>query len=483
MSTAGHGAGVPDFKRQAAAAVADRRLQEIFDRATRQKDDGRRAILPELGDPLAVRNLAAQIKDHTLENLDRYLEQFIDQIRRRGGQVHFAADGPQARSVIVEIARGAGARLIVKSKSMVSEEIELNHDLEAAGFEVVETDLGEYILQLAGEKPSHIVTPVAHKNRQDVGRLFADKLGIPYTTDPPELTMVARRVLREKFRTADLGIIGANFAVAETGTVCIVTNEGNGRYCSSRPRVLVCLMGLEKLVPRMADLPVFLKLLGKSATGQRITCYTSLITGPKRPGDFDGPEEFHLVLMDNRRSAVLGSDYMQTLRCIRCGACLNACPVYRKIGGHAYEATYPGPIGKVITPLLNSLEVYEHLPQASSLCGACLDACPVRIDIPTHLIRLREELVRRGRSPLAFRLGFKGWRLGMSSRWLYRWGAMKARWFMWLVSRNGWCRWMPSTGGVWTRHRDLPVMPARPFRARWAALQKELESEDGGDAR
>ncbi len=464
----------PDFKHRAADAANNPRIAQIFDKSARMKDDARRLALPELPDALDTRELAATIKNHTLQNLDRYLEQFAGRIRALGGHVHFAADGTQANQIITEIAQAAEAKLIVKSKSMVSEETELNHALEAAGLNVLETDLGEYILQLANEKPSHIVTPMAHKPKEEVGKLFEEKLGIPYTDDPTTLTRAARKVLRDAFRTADMGIIGANFAVAETGTIAIVTNEGNGRFCSSRPRLLVCLMGIEKMIPQMKHLPVFIKLLGKSATGQRITCYTSLITGPKRPGDFDGPEEFHVVILDNGRSKVLASEYREALRCIRCGACLNACPIYRKIGGHAYDATYPGPIGSVISPLFTTLATYADLPSACSLCGACLEACPVRIDLPTQLIHLRRDVIKDGHSPLSWKLGFKGWRLGMSSGLLYRVGARFGRLFMKLGARNGWKRKLPATGGIWTTYRDIPVMP-KPFHRRWEDLQKELE--------
>ncbi|MCL2330107.1 MAG: LUD domain-containing protein, partial [Phycisphaerae bacterium] len=269
----------------------------------------------------------------------------------------------------------------------------------------------------------------------------------------------------------------ANFAIAETGSVAIVTNEGNGRFCSSRPRLVVCLMGMEKLVPTMRHLPVFIKLLAKSATGQRITCYTNIISGPRRPGDFDGPEEFHVVILDNGRSKILGSQYRDALRCIRCGACLNACPIYRKIGGHAYETTYPGPIGSVITPLLKSVKEYGHLANACSLCGACSEACPVRIDLPTQLIHLRMDGNRQGLAPMSWRLGFKGWRLAMNSGWMYRLGAKFGRWFIKLGSRNGWKRSLPATGGIWTRYRDLPNMP-KPFHERWTDLKKELDKLD-----
>jgi L-lactate dehydrogenase complex protein LldF len=249
---------------------------------------------------------------------------------------------------------------------------------------------------------------------------------------------VARKILREKFRRSEMGITGVNFAVAENGSICLVTNEGNGRFCSSRPRVVVSLMGIEKIVPRMKDLAVFFKLIGKSGTGQRITCYSTMINGPKRTEDFDGPEEFHLVILDRGRINILASDYRETLRCIRCGACLNACPVYRKIGGHAYESVYPGPIGKLVSPLLNSMESYENLPQASSLCGACFEACPVRIDIPAMLIRMRRDLVKMKRMPALLGIGFKLWKLGMQSKFLYHWGAKLHHWFLDAGAKDGW---------------------------------------------
>jgi len=466
----------PDFKRKAALAVHDKHLRETFDRCTRRQDVGRRAALPELGDPLAVRNLAARIKNHTLQNLDRYLEQLIDNVEKLGGQVHFAETGEQACAIVTDIARRTGSKSIVKGKSMVSEEIELDDALEAAGLDVVETDLGEYILQLSREKPCHIVTPAIHMTKEGVGRLFAEKLGIDYTNDPESLTAAARTVLREKFQHADMGMTGANFAVAETGSICIVTNEGNGRFCSSRPRVLVTMMGIEKVIPRMKDLSVFLKLLSKSATGQRMTCYTSLINGPKRPDDFDGPEEFHLVIIDKNRTKILASDYRETLRCIRCGACLNACPVYRTIGGHTYESVYPGPIGKLITPMLRCLETYEHLPQASTLCHACFEACPARIDTPRMLIEMRYELRKRGRMPWLYRIGFKFWRIGMNSKFLYHWGAKFYHWSMDLFAREGWHRRLFGPAAEWTNQRDFPALADRPFHDRWAKLEAELDA-------
>lgn len=474
---------VADFDRRTALALANARLQRAMDKGARHQDGNRRIAMPELPDPLAARTLASRIKDHTLQNLDRYLEQLVASVERNGGQVHFVRTADEARAVIAGIGRAAGVHRIVKSKSMVSEEIELNHYLEEEGFEVVETDLGEYILQIGNDKPSHLVAPVIHKTREDIAELFADKLGTVPDADPQTLTAAARAVLREKFRTADMGITGVNFAVAETGTICLVTNEGNGRFCTSRPRVVVSLMGMEKVIPRMTDLALFLKLLGKSATGQRITCYTTLMTGPRRPGDFDGPEEYHLVIMDRGRTDILGGKYRQTLRCIRCGACLNACPVYRKIGGHAYGSVYPGPIGKLITPLLNSRDQFEYLPLASSLCGACFEACPVRIDIPSLLIQMRSDLARDGRMSRLYALGFKMWKIGMSSAFLYHWGAKMGRVFLKPMTRDGWIRWLPGLAGGWTDHRDLPAMDRRPFRERWAELQQELAAEERGSTR
>ena len=290
----------------------------------------------------------------------------------------------------MDIARKAGCKKAVKSKSMTSEEVHLNPALEAAGIEVTETDFGEYIIQLAGERPSHIVAPAVHHTRESIARILSAKLGERVPDDPTTLALTGRRILREKFYSCDLGISGANFAVAETGTIALITNEGNGRLTTTCPRVHIALMGMEKVIPRLADLPVFLKLLARAATGHALSVYTTFITGPRRPGDLDGPAAFHLVVLDNGRSKVLATPFRESLQCIRCGACLNACPVYRRIGGHAYGGVYSGPIGSILTPLYDSVAANPHLPHASSLCGACLTACPVRINIPHMLIGLRE---------------------------------------------------------------------------------------------
>jgi len=479
MTTQQHKHAQPPFKERVTAALADAHLGQAVERATRRQDTARREIIQELPNQLGTRELAARIKDHTLQNLDHYLQQLVENIQRNGGQVHFAENAEQARQIVRNIATQTRTRRVVKAKSMVTEEIGLTQYLENEGLDTVETDLGEYIIQLDGDRPSHIVGPAIHKTKEDIAELFTKKLNIDYTVDPPALTAAARKVLRQKFQKADMGIIGANFAVAETGTVCICTNEGNGRFCASRPRVLISMMGMERVIPRMKDLPVFLKLLAKCGTGQRITCYTSLVSGPRQQGDVDGPEEFHLIILDNQRSKILGNtDYRMALRCLRCGACLNACPVYRKIGGHAYGGTYPGPIGKVITPLLDTLEDPAELAQASSLCGACLEACPVRIDIPSMLLKLRDDSRKTGHAPWTWRVGFRMWKLGMKSKLLYRIGSYFGRWYMRFKSHDGWVSKLPSDGKYWTKHRDFPAMDRQPFHKRWEKLQQELDGEE-----
>lgn len=462
-----------DFHARAKQAIATPGLSEAVSKAVYRQYDGRKNMLPELGDPLAVRELAARIKNHTLQNLDKYMTQFADNVRRNGGQVHFASTGEQVCEIIQGIARSHGVKLIVKAKSMASEEIHLAQVLESDGIEVVETDLGEFIIQIDHDRPSHIVTPVIHRTTKQIAKIFERVLGIPYCEDPETLTMHARKHLREKFRTADMGTCGCNFGVAETGTVAIVTNEGNGRYSTSRPRVVVALMGIEKLVPTTRDMAVMLKLLAKSATGQRLTTYTNLMSGPKRTGDLDGPEEFHVVVMDRGRTRILASEYRDALRCIRCGACLNACPVYRTIGGHAYGDVYPGPIGKLVTPLLNTFDEYKDLPQASSLCGACLDACPVRIDIPTLLIRMRDDLRRQGKLHWFQSLAFRGWRMGMQCSFLYRLGGRFGRFFMKLMAKNGWLTKLPKPFSDWTDSRDLQALADRPFHKRWKEMERQ----------
>ena len=344
-----------DFTGAVSEALVDTRLQAALVRLTNTLMTANRRGYAALRDSDKLRDHAKHIKEHALANLDKYLEQLEGSVLKAGGQVHWAASAEDARRIVLDIAGQTGCRRAVKSKSMTSEEIHLNPALEAAGIEVTETDFGEYIIQLAGERPSHLVAPAVHHTRESVARILSRHVGQELPDDAQGLAMTGRRLLRDKFYKADLGITGANFAVAETGTIVLITNEGNGRLTTTCPRIHVALMGIEKVIPRLKDLPVFLKLLARAATGQTLSIYTTLITGPRRAGEVDGPDEFHLVLLDNGRSKILASPYRESLQCIRCGACLNACPVYRRIGGHSYGGVYSGPIGSILTPLFDSV--------------------------------------------------------------------------------------------------------------------------------
>ncbi len=458
------------FKLRVARALADRRVSDAVHHATWHKVTARAAGFALLHDPERLRSLAATIKQHTLAHLPRYLAQFAASVERAGGHVHFAPDAAAARAVIVELARRYESRLAVKVKSMTTEEVELNAALQAAGVRVFETDLGEFIVQLDHDRPSHIVTPIIHKDRRQVAAAMARELGCPYTEDPDELTRIARAYLRDVFRRCDLGISGANFAVAETGTLCLCTNEGNGRMSTTRPRVHIALVGIEKVIPRLGDLAVFLKLLARSSTGQPMGSYTSLITGPRRPGDADGPEHLHVVLLDNGRSNILAGPFAEVLRCVRCGACLNACPVYRNIGGHAYASVYPGPIGSLVTPLLQPCPEHDELARASSLCGACQAACPVNIDLPGLLVRLRA--ASRAAQPTPKRIALRAWAWAMRRAATYRLGQLLLRMFL-PDDGGGWVTRARGPAATWLRDRDLP-RPADSFRSRW---ERELRND------
>jgi L-lactate dehydrogenase complex protein LldF len=450
-------------------ALGDRFLHEALDIATTKFIGLRREAFEAFPEGEALRDRARAIKEATLQRLDHYLEQLIDNVERLGGRVHFATTADEARDIILDIARRTGARMAVKSKSMATEEIHLNDALAAAGVTPVETDLGEYIIQLAHERPSHIIAPAIHKTKGQVAELFSRELGRTVAADPEELTRIARAELREKFLQADLGITGANFAVAETGTVVLVTNEGNGRMVTSLPRVHVAVMGVEKVVPSLTDLMVFLAVLAKSATGQKLSVYTTLVQGPRRAGELEGPDEFHLVLLDNGRIAQIGGTLREALYCLRCGACLNVCPVYRQIGGHAYGYTYPGPIGILLTAMLNGPRSVKDLAHASSLCGACADACPVRIDIPRMLIELRKEVDTKRIAPWPERAVFTALAWLLRRPRLYRLGGPLGRLLQRPFVRGGRIRSLPLFFGEWTATRDLPPVAARTFQERWAA--------------
>ncbi len=361
--------------------------------------------------------------------------------------------------------------MAVKSKSMATEEIELNDALERAGVTPVETDLGEYIIQLAGEKPSHIIAPAIHKTKGQVAELISAVANERLAADPEVLTAAARVLLREKFLQADMGITGANFAVADTGTIVLVTNEGNGRMVTSLPRIHVAVMGLEKVVPSMTDLMVFLAILARSATGQKLSSYTTLVRGPRKPGELEGPEELHLVLMDGGRSRQIAGPLREALYCLRCGACLNVCPVYRQIGGHAYGYTYPGPIGILLTAMLKGDHAVKDLAHASSLCGACKDVCPVRIDIPRMLVELREKLDEERIAPAAERAVFGAFRRLLSSPAAFALSARLGRLLQRPFVRGGKLRGLPLFFGKWTAGRDLPPVAAKTFRERWKELR------------
>lgn len=411
------------------------------------------------------RAAAHRIKAYTIAHLDRLLVQFEKQVTARGGTVLWAEDAAQANALILDIAKRHGVRLVVKAKSMATEEIALNHALEAAGIRSVETDLGEYIVQLAGQRPSHLIGPAMHLSAAQIGRLFADKLGTAYSEVPEDLIAEARRRLRQDYLDAGLGVSGVNFGIAETGTVVVTENEGNGGLSMAAPPVHVAVMGVEKLLPRLADLPVFLNLLARSGTGQQLTTYTHLIQGPA-PG-----RELVVVLLDNGRTRILADKASrQALYCIRCGACLNVCPVYRRAGGWAYGWAYMGPIGAVTTPHLVPLQQSGELPFASSLCGACQEACPVQIDIPHQLLHLRHEAVTHP-SPMrsrAERLLWRAWSWAMRGRWRYGLLTRLAR----LGLRSP---WKPGRAGAWLRAwqrgRELPALPAESFRSWWRKHQ------------
>ena len=458
-----------DFVAATAQALGDRPLQVALERLTDTLMTANRRGYAAMTDSSDLRDHAKKIKQHALAHLDRYLEQLEASVQRQGGHVHWAADAEEACRIIADLAKKTGSKLVVKSKSMTTEEIHLNPALEAAGIEVAETDYGEWIIQITGERPSHIVAPAVHHTRESISRVLTEFTGTPQPDDPKSLALVGRRYLRDKFRQADMGISGANFAVAETGTIVLITNEGNGRLTTTCPRIHVALMGIEKVIPRMRDLPVFLKLLARAATGMPLSVYTNMITGPRRAGESDGPDEFHLVILDNGRSRVLGSGFRESLQCIRCGACLNACPVYRRIGGHAYGGTYSGPIGSILTPLYDSVAANPHLPHASSLCGACQSACPIKINIPQMLIGLRE-LQHKHKSTTLESFAYGLSKFVLQRPWLYRMGLTLSRWLLRWRANDGWIQKLPGAGSKWTDVRDFPAPAEKSFRQRWREL-------------
>ncbi len=454
-----------DFEQRSRAAVNDTAQRKNFRGAMDFLQQKRRAQFPDDRELASLRDLGAAIRRYSLAHLPTLLEQLEKNCIANGMQVHWASSAAQANAVALGIARRIDARRIVKGKSMVSEEIGFNHAMHAAGIEALESDMGEYIVQLAGESPSHIIMPAIHKTRQQIGELFAARIpGVGYTEDVDALIQIGRQVLRGKFAAADIGLSGVNFAVAETGTLCLVENEGNGRMCTTVPRVHIAVAGIEKVVHRLEHVPPLLSLLTRSATGQAITTYVNLITRPRQPDEKDGPQEVHLILVDNGRSqAYADAQLRSTLQCIRCGACMNHCPVYARIGGHAYGTTYPGPIGAIISPHLLGLDATYPLAFASTLCGACAEVCPVRIPIPDLLIRLRTEAQARPGSPDARLRGSGTARSHLATAVWNAWSLIYSRLGLyrvtsWLLSRGR--ALSPVEQGAWTRCRT-PLQPAR----------------------
>jgi L-lactate dehydrogenase complex protein LldF len=462
------------FPRAAVAALADPQLRRNLRAATHTIRRNRAAAVAELAEWEQLRETAARIKDQALASLDQQLEQLEQSVTAAGGRVHWARDAAEACALIGNLIEARGATEAIKMKSLTTDEIGLDEALERRGIAAWETDLAEMIIQLAHDRPSHIVVPAIHLSRGEIRDLFARTFDLPdLGDDPVELTAVARRVLRERFMRAQVGITGVNFAVAETGTIALVESEGNGRMCTTLPRTLISIMGIEKVLPRLSDLAVMLRLLPRSAVGARMSSYVTLFTGVH---DSDGPEEFHLVLLDNGRIQALADPVgREALRCIRCGACLNVCPVYEHVGGHAYEAPYPGPIGSIISPQLAGLREHQSLPFASSLCGACAEVCPVRIDIPKLLVHLRGRIVTEtGTEPLGERAAMRLLLRVLSDRHRYQ-AAQRALRLGRAPARSRLARALPGPVGGWTSVRELPEIPQRTFRQWWASQENESE--------
>lgn len=465
------------FVDNARNALDDRRLQQALGNFTQTFPIKRQRVVDRLPEFDALRDLAVGIKNHVLENLDFYLEAFEAKVIETGGTVHWCRDATEARDTILALCQTAGAKTVAKSKSMIGEEIAINEHLEKHGIEAIETDLGEYIIQIRNESPSHILVPAIHLSGEDIARTFQDKhaeLPPDRKLDEPEsILREARAVLREKFLAADVGLTGANMLVAETGSVVVVTNEGNADLIMGLPKTHIVLASIEKVVPTLEDAATILRLLSRSATGQEITAYTSFVTGPKRQDEPDGPDTYHVILLDNGRTDMLADGFKEMLRCIRCGACLNHCPVYASVGGHAYGWVYSGPMGKVLTPNLLGAKDAADLPNASTFCGKCQEVCPMRIPLPDLMRRWRERQFR-DRSPVVEnRAGMKLW------AWLARRPALYGRVMSALMGllalfgrRRGRFRRLPLAGG-WTGRRDFPAPEGRTFRSLWAERREK----------
>jgi L-lactate dehydrogenase complex protein LldF len=466
-----------EFKQRSATALLDPELRRAMGKAKGGFQQKRRNAVDALPEFEALRQVAREIKEHTLHNLDFYLERYERAVQSAGGQVHWASTTQEAREIILEICRHAGAKRVTKGKSMVGEEMGINEALEQSGFEAVETDLGEYIIQLAKEPPSHIIAPAVHKTKDQITDLFHahhQKYGLrDRVTEVPAIVNEARTVLRDKFLTAEVGITGANFLIAETGSSIIVTNEGNGDLTNTLPRVHIVTAGIEKVIPTLEDLSTILRLLARSATGQEMSVYTTLSTGPKRKEDLDGPGEYHVVLLDNGRSQMLGNEFHEMLRCIRCGACMNHCPVYQSVGGHAYGWVYPGPMGSVLTPLMVGLNKSFDLPNACTLNGRCKEVCPMGIPLPDMLRKLRQRGHEQRLTPPRARAALGVWAYFAKRPKLYR---LATRFGIAVLGslgkRRGRFRRLPFAGG-WTDARDLPAPQGITFQTAYKKRRGE----------
>ncbi|XEC93268.1 LutB/LldF family L-lactate oxidation iron-sulfur protein [Paenibacillus tarimensis] len=466
-------------KKRAELALNDEFLRKAVKFTTERLRNGKKAASEDHGNWDEWRERGRQIRLHTIAHLDYYLNVFAENARANGVHVHFADTAEEAVKLSLAIAERKAAKSVVKSKSMVTEELHLNHALETIGVEAIETDLGEYIIQLAGETPSHIIIPAIHKNRYQIAELLSAEAG---ETLPPDTSILAgfvRKKLREKFLEADIGMTGCNFAIAETGSMVLFENEGNARMVTTVPKTQITLMGMERIIPSWADLEVMATLLPRSATGQKLTVYMSGITGPRRSEDADGPDEMHIIIVDNGRSLQLGDpEFQELLNCIRCGACLNACPVYRHIGGHAYGGTYSGPIGAVLTPALNkNVAEWDDIAGASSLCGACYEACPVKIPLHDMLVYLRRRKVESGHGNLAETAGMKGFAAvaGKAGRMsgMLKLGKLGQK----LIAKDGGIRIKLGPLKGWNRYRVAPVLPKHSFRDKWKTLEQEVRTE------
>ncbi len=476
-----HASTSPQFKANTRKALGDTQLQAALGHVRHRFIDKRAQAAARLPEFEALRDSARDIKDHVLAHLDLYLETYEANVTASGGKVHFARNAQEACDAIVGICQARGAKTVTKGKSMVSEEIGLNAAIEAAGMVPVETDLGEYIIQIRGETPSHIIAPAVHLTKEQVAADFRHThRHLPAQRDltaPESLLSEARGILREKFLAADVGITGANMLIAETGSSIIVTNEGNGDLTQILPKVHIVIASIEKIVPTLEDAAQILRVLARSATGQDMTVYTTLSTGPRRADDPDGPEEYHVVLVDNGRSAMLGSEFEEMLRCIRCGACMNHCPVYHAVGGHAYGWVYPGPMGAVLTPSLIGVDEAGHLPNASTFCGRCESVCPVRIPLPKLMRHWREREFERHLSPATIRAGLGLWAFFAKRPVLYRFSTTLGMRLLSIMGRaKGRFHWLPFTSG-WTQSRDLPAPQGETFQAQWHRAQKAANAK------